>query len=88
MSFFQELNVSIVPQSPKFSSANPEVEEEEEQTTELSSADVPKYRLFANNSLLVSSLDADDIRAYKCHVRYHHLYNWFQNPISASSGPK
>jgi hypothetical protein len=63
MSFFQELNVSIVPQSPKFSSANPEVEEE--QTT----ADVPKYRLFANNSLLVSSLDADDIRAYKCHVR-------------------
>jgi len=70
MSVFQELNVSIVPLSPKFSSANLEVEEEEEQATELSTADVPKYRLFANNSLLVSSLDADDIRAYKCHVRY------------------
>jgi hypothetical protein len=37
----------------------------------LSGGETPKYRLFPNNSLLVSSLELDDITNYKCLVRAH-----------------
>jgi hypothetical protein len=41
----------------------------DESSTDASVNGAPKYRVFANNSLLVSALEEDDIRAYKCHVR-------------------
>jgi len=67
---FQELNVSIVSDESAKSPEYSDYDTGAPTDLPIIIAEAPKYRLYPNNSLLVSSLELDDVREYKCLVNY------------------